>query len=69
MDKVAMGSLLSPVIANFFMEDFEEAALSRVAYKPMCWFCYMDDTFMFWPHGLKELNNFLNHLNNIHPNI
>jgi hypothetical protein len=27
-DDVAMGSPLSPVIANFFMEDFEEMALT-----------------------------------------
>jgi hypothetical protein len=31
MDRVAMGSQLSPVIANFFMEDFEEITLSMVA--------------------------------------
>jgi len=35
MDRVAMGSLLSLIITHFFMEDFEEVALSRVAYKPM----------------------------------
>jgi hypothetical protein len=28
-DDVAMGSPLSPVIANFYMEDYEKAALER----------------------------------------
>jgi len=61
-----MGSLLSPVIADFFMEVFEEVALNRAA---TFLFCYLDDTFMIWSHGPKELNNFFNCLNNIHPNI
>jgi hypothetical protein len=45
-DRVAMGSPLSPVITNFFMEDFEKKALEQVAYKPVCWFQYVDDTFI-----------------------
>jgi hypothetical protein len=46
MDEVAMDSLLSPMIANFFMVDFEEMVLNRVVYKPICWFHYSDTTFM-----------------------
>jgi hypothetical protein len=58
-----MGSLLSPVIANFFMEHFQDVTLSRAAYKPTCWFHYVDDRFVIWPHGPEELKNLLNHLN------
>jgi len=58
----------SPVATNFFMENFEEVALSREVYKPMCWFHYIDDTFVIWTYGPKELKNFLNNLNNIHLN-
>jgi hypothetical protein len=54
------------MIANFIMEDFKEVALSRAAYKPTCWFHYVDNTFMIWPHKPEELNDFLN---NIHPNV
>jgi len=50
-----MGSPLLPVIANFFMEDFVEVALSRVAFKAICWICYMDDTVVIRSHGPKEL--------------
>jgi hypothetical protein len=43
MDRVAVGSPLSLVIANFFMEDSEELTLSQVANKPIYWFYYTDD--------------------------
>jgi len=41
-----MGSSLSPVIASFFMEDFEKKVLEQVTYTPVCWFQYVDDTFI-----------------------
>jgi hypothetical protein len=56
---VAMGLPLSPVIANFYMEAFEEEALKRAAYKPPCCFKYADDTFVNWPHRCEKLDNFL----------
>lgn len=27
-----------------------------VMFKASTWFCYVDDTFMIWNHGEKELN-------------
>jgi hypothetical protein len=69
MDRVTMCSQLSPFIASCFIEDYEEVALSRAAYRPTYWFCYVNDTFLISPHGPEEMNDFLNHLNNIHPNI
>jgi hypothetical protein len=54
-DGVAMGSPLSPVIANFFMEDFEERALNQATLKPTCWYRYVDDIFAIWPHGEASL--------------
>jgi retron-type reverse transcriptase len=35
-DGVAMGSPLSPVIANFYMEDYVKAALESAPLKPRC---------------------------------
>jgi len=35
---VAMGSPLSPVTDNFFMEDFEKKVLEQATHKPVCWF-------------------------------
>jgi len=68
-DGIAMGSLLSPAIAILFMEKFDEEVLNRADYKPMCWFWYVDATFIVWPHGSNKLDDFLNHLNGNNPNI
>jgi hypothetical protein len=68
-DGVAMGSSLTPVIANYYMEHFKQQAISAVSRRPTHWYRYVDDTFVVCPHGEEELHNFLIHLNNIHPNI
>jgi len=64
-----MGSPLSPVIANFYMEDFENRALQLATYRPTCWYRYVDDTFVSWPHGLDRLQEFLQHINGLHKKI
>jgi hypothetical protein len=64
-----MGSPLALVIANFYTEHFEQQAISSAIKKPARWHRYVDDTFVVWPHGKFELQEFLKHLNNIHPNI
>jgi hypothetical protein len=46
----------SRIIAKFFMEHFEETALEGVTYKPLCWFCYVDDTFIIWTYGPGKLS-------------
>ena len=69
IDGVAMGSPLSPVVANFYMERFEQRAITSFPLKPRCWFRYVDDTFVIWSHGEEELGRFLAHLNQVHPRI
>lgn len=64
-----MGSPLSPVVANLFMEDFEEKAIASYGKKPSLWLRYVDDTFIIWPHGAEELQKFLQHLNSQHQAI
>ncbi|XP_046399906.1 uncharacterized protein LOC124166418 [Ischnura elegans] len=66
---VAMGSPLSPAVANFFMEDFEEKALNSAPLRPKYFYRYVDDTFIVWPHGRDNLDQFLEHMNSRHPNI
>ncbi|XP_046395746.1 uncharacterized protein LOC124163008 [Ischnura elegans] len=68
-DGVAMGSPLSPTIANFFMEDFEEKALSSAPLKPLLFLRYVDDTFVVWPHGRRSLDEFFDHMNCQHSSI
>jgi len=41
---VAMGSPLSPVVANIFMEDFESKALASARLLPKLWKRFVDDT-------------------------
>jgi len=54
-----MGSSISPVIANIFMEHFEKEALQKAPKKPEVWFCYVNDKFVIWRHSRAELHKFL----------
>ena len=62
-DGAAMGSPLSPVVANLYMEHFEEVALRTAPLAPKLWTIYVVDTFVVWPHGQTELERFHRHLN------
>jgi hypothetical protein len=64
-----MGSPLFPVIANFLMEDFEKKAIEQATPKPVCWFIYVGDTFVIWPHGQEKLTEFQNHLIRLHKKV
>ncbi len=61
----AMGSPLSPIFANIFMEFLEDIALQTANIKPSLWLRYVDDTFTLWPHNRQSLNMFLEHLNSL----
>ncbi|XP_046387267.1 uncharacterized protein LOC124156652 [Ischnura elegans] len=65
----SMGSPLTPVVANLFMEKFEAEAMDSYSKKPKLWLRYVDDTFVIWPHGEKCLQDYLRHLNAQHPAI
>lgn len=45
---VAISSLLSPIVANLFMEDFESKALSSALFKPKLLKRFVDDTYTIW---------------------
>ena len=68
-DGAAMGSPLSPVVANIFMEEFENEALQEAGSKPRLWLRYVDDTFVIWSQGRDQLEDFLSFLNGRHGNI
>ncbi|KAG8232545.1 hypothetical protein J437_LFUL012895 [Ladona fulva] len=51
------------------MEDFEERALCSMPQRLKVYYRYVDNTLVIWPHGHQALDQFLEHLNSIHPNI
>jgi hypothetical protein len=62
-DGITMGSSLSPIVSNIFMEHFEKLALDSAKHKPLLWLRYVDDNFVVWPLGPEQLQYFLSHLN------
>ena len=64
-----MGSPLSPIVMNIYMERFEKITSQSARLGPKHWFRYVDDTFEVWPHGKATLNPFLDHLNSIYDYI
>ena len=69
LDRAAMGLLLSPMVANLYMEHLEETALQTSPDPPCLWLRYVDDTFVIWLHGQEKLDCFHEHLNTQHRNI
>ena len=62
-----MGSPLSPIIANIYMEEFETKALSTAPNPPTLWKRFVDDTFVVIKTSHKE--EFLKHINSIEESI
>ena len=63
----AMGSPVSAVVANLYMEFFEGLALSTAPARPRFWKRYVDDTFSIVKKG--DVDELLGHLNSIRPSI
>ena len=61
-----MGSPVSPIVANLYMEYFEQKALSA-APTPRLWHWYVDDTFVILEEIHKQ--DFLQHINSVDPAI
>ena len=54
---------------TFLWGDLEERLLLSSLKQPLSWFRFIDDVDMKWTHGDKELDDFLEHANSIHPSI
>ena len=63
----AMGSPISPLVANFFMEEFEVQAISTSTVPRTLWKRFVDNTFTIIKKNNRE--SFLQHLNSINPKI
>ena len=62
-----MGSPLSPIVANLFMEDLETKALATAPSSPKIWKRFVDDTFTIIQNADKDA--FLDHIKSIDSNI
>ena len=67
VEGAAMGSPLSPIVANIYMEHFETRALETAPHPPSLWKRYVDDTFVIQKTTHKE--EFFQHLNSIEEKI
>ena len=68
---VAMGSPLSPILANLCLEFIEEYYIKLLPdnIKPVFWVRYVDDIFIIYQHDVEAFNSLLNEINNIVPTI
>ena len=64
---VVMGSPVSAVVANLYMEFFEKLALETASTRPRLWKRYVDDTFWIPKKGSND--ELLHHLNGVRPTI
>ena len=67
VEEAAMGSPISPIVANLFMEDLEIRALATAPTPPTLWKRYVDHTFTIIQKSQKDA--FLEHINFIGDNI
>lgn len=72
LDGLPMGSSLSPLVAEIFMNYFENKLFissHNLVKKIAFWYRYVDDTLVGWTGTMGELKDFLHFLNSLHPNI
>ena len=67
VEGAAMGSPVSPIVANLYMEYLEQKALSTASHPPRFWHSYADDTFVIHKEANKQ--DFLQHINSVDPAI
>ena len=63
----AMGSSINPIVANLYMEGFENKAINTAECPPRIWKRFMDDTFVVIEAEKKQ--GLLEHINKVDPHI
>ena len=67
VEGIAMGSPVSPIVANLFMEHFENKAIESAPNPPHFWGRYVDDTMVVIQKD--HIGEFTSHINNQHPSL
>ena len=62
-----MGSPISPIVQNLYMESFEARAINISQHPPLMWKRFVDDTFVVIKAAHKQ--EFLEHINSIDHHI
>ena len=63
----AMGSPVSPIVCNLYMEHLEHLAITTAPHPPLWWYRYVDDTHSKLKRAYSQ--EFTDHLNNLDPDI
>ena len=66
---MAMGAACSPTIANIYMSVTLRRFLRTQNHKPLLLTRYIDDIFIIWTHGQKELEQFIYNLNHFNSSL
>ena len=67
--RAAIDTKIAPLYAIIFLGDLEERFFSDCDISSLVWWWYIDDDFMLWQHGEKDLKKFLDILNSYHPTM
>ena len=62
-----MGSQVSPIVANIYMEALEDRAINTALHPPKIWKRYVDDAFVIQQESQKE--EFFHHINQVDTSI
>ena len=65
----AMGTKVAPSYAVNFMGSFERRHVYTHSHQPLLYLRYIDDIFMIWQHGARELEAFITHMNSCSEHI
>jgi hypothetical protein len=71
VDGLAMGNPLAPSLANIFLCHLETMLFEKcpMNFKPIFYRRYLDDTFVVFAERSPHCDDFLNFINDLHPNI